>query len=67
MRKDVQDVWLLAEPYVRDAGFDLIEVQSGREPTGWVVRLFIDTPAVPGRHGGRQDWPERLDWRTANG
>lgn len=48
MRKDVQNVWLLAEPYVRDAGFDLIEVQAGREPTGWVVRLFIDAPAVAG-------------------
>ena len=48
MRKDVQDVWLLAEPYVRDAGFDLIELQAGREPSGWVVRLFIDTPAVAG-------------------
>jgi ribosome maturation factor RimP len=46
MRKDVQNLWLLAEPYVRDAGFDLIEVQAGREPTGWVVRLFIDAPAV---------------------
>jgi ribosome maturation factor RimP len=46
MRKDVQEVWLLAEPYVRDAGFDLIEVQAGREPTGWVVRLFIDAPAL---------------------
>jgi len=48
MRKDVQDLWLLAEPYVRDAGFDLIEVQCGREPSGWVVRLFIDTPASAG-------------------
>jgi ribosome maturation factor RimP len=48
MRKDVQDLWLLAEPYVRDAGFDLIEVQAGREPTGWVVRLFIDAPVVAG-------------------
>jgi ribosome maturation factor RimP len=48
MRKDVQDLWLLAEPYVRDAGFDLIEVQYGREPSGWVVRLFIDTPAHAG-------------------
>jgi ribosome maturation factor RimP len=48
MRKDVQDLWLLAEPYVRDAGFDLIEVQYGREPQGWVVRLFIDTPATAG-------------------
>jgi ribosome maturation factor RimP len=46
MRKDVQDLWLLAEPYVRDAGFDLIEVQYGREPTGWVVRLYIDTPVL---------------------
>src|SRR5438874_13819060 len=46
MRKEVQNLWLLAEPYVRDAGFDLIEVQAGREPTGWVVRLFIDAPAV---------------------
>ena len=43
MRKDIQDLWTLAEPYVRDAGFDLVEVQSGREPTGWVVRLFIDS------------------------
>ena len=48
MRKDLQDVWLLAEPYVRDAGFDLIEVQCGREPSGWVVRLFIDAPADAG-------------------
>jgi ribosome maturation factor RimP len=48
MRKDVQDLWLLAEHYVRDAGFDLIEVQCGREPSGWVVRLFIDAPADAG-------------------
>jgi len=41
-------LWLLAEPYVRDAGFDLIEVQYGREPTGFVVRLYIDAPAVAG-------------------
>src|SRR4051812_14616415 len=44
MRKDVHDIWTLAEPYVRDAGFDLVEVQSGREPSGWVVRVFIDVP-----------------------
>jgi ribosome maturation factor RimP len=42
MRKDIQDLWTLAEPHVRDAGFDLVELQSGRETTGWVVRLFID-------------------------
>jgi ribosome maturation factor RimP len=44
MRKELQDLWTLAEPYVRDAGFDLIEVQSGREQSGWVVRLYIDQP-----------------------
>jgi ribosome maturation factor RimP len=42
MRKDTQNLWNLVEPYVKDAGFELVEVQSGREPTGWVVRLFID-------------------------
>ncbi len=42
MRKDLKDLWLLAEPYVRDAGFELIEATSGREATGWVLRLFID-------------------------
>jgi ribosome maturation factor RimP len=39
---------MLAEPYVRDAGFDLIEVQYGREPMGWVVRLYIDNPVAAG-------------------
>jgi len=45
MRKDLKDLWLLTEPYVRDAGFDLIEVTFGRESMGWVLRLFIDMPA----------------------
>jgi ribosome maturation factor RimP len=45
MRKDLQTLWNLVEPCVTDAGFDLVEVQSGREPSGWVVRLFIDRPA----------------------
>ena len=47
MRKDLKDLWLLTEPYVRDAGFDLIEVTFGRESSGWVLRLFIDVPAGP--------------------
>ena len=46
MRKDTQNLWNLVEPYVKDAGFELVEVQSGREPTGWVVRLFIDAPGA---------------------
>jgi ribosome maturation factor RimP len=49
MRKDLQDLWTLAEPYVRDAGFDLIEVQFAREQRGAVLRLFIDRP--PGSAG----------------
>jgi ribosome maturation factor RimP len=61
MRKDVQDLWLLAEPYVRDAGFDLIEVQYGREPSGFVVRLFIDTPAVAGAGTMQQGGQVGLD------
>jgi ribosome maturation factor RimP len=48
MRKDLKDLWLLTEPYVRDAGFDLIEVTFGRESTGWVLRLFIDVPPAGG-------------------
>ena len=55
MRKDLQDLWTLAEPYVRDAGFDLIEVQFGREPTGWVLRLFIDVPPGAGGAIGHED------------
>lgn len=43
-------MWTLAEPYVADAGFDLIEVQSGRETPGWIVRLFIDR--LPPAEGG---------------
>jgi ribosome maturation factor RimP len=49
MRKDTQNLWNLVEPYVQDAGFDLVEVQSGREPSGWIVRLFIDRPVVEGQ------------------
>jgi ribosome maturation factor RimP len=56
MRKDLQELWLLAEPYVRDAGFDLIEVQFAREPNGWVLRLFIDIPeGAEGGAVGHQD------------
>jgi ribosome maturation factor RimP len=47
MRKDLKDLWQLAEPYVRDAGFDLIEVTFGREHSGWVLRMFIDSPSGP--------------------
>ena len=54
MRKDLQQLWNLVEPSVKDAGFDLVEVQSGREPGGWVVRLYIDrvTGSRPEATGG---------------
>jgi ribosome maturation factor RimP len=58
MRKDLEHLWTLAEPYVRDAGFDLIEVQYGREQRGLVLRLFIDRP-VPDRLD--RPVPDRLD------
>lgn len=52
MRKDVRNLWNLVEPYVKDAGFDLVEVQSGREQSGWIVRLFIDRVPVLEVPGG---------------
>jgi len=57
MRKDLDQLWKLAEPYVQDAGFDLVEVQAGREPGGFVVRLFIDiqTPAVGAQSSAEGD------------
>ena len=48
-------MWNLVEPCVTDAGFDLVEVQSGREPGGWVVRLFIDRPALTDSVDGASD------------
>ena len=41
-------MWTLAEPYVDDAGFELCEVQAGREASGFVVRIFIDRLAGVG-------------------
>jgi ribosome maturation factor RimP len=55
MRKDIQELWSLSEPYVRDAGFDLIEVQFGREPGGWILRLFIDKPVGTGGTVSHED------------
>jgi ribosome maturation factor RimP len=52
MRKDLQHLWSLTEPYVRDAGFELIEVTFGREASGWVLRLFIDAPFEAGDSPG---------------
>ncbi|HVP60599.1 MAG TPA: ribosome maturation factor RimP [Myxococcaceae bacterium] len=34
----------LVEPIVRAEGFELVELEYLREPSGWVLRLFIDRP-----------------------
>jgi ribosome maturation factor RimP len=48
MRKENQQLWDLIEPYARSAGFDLVELQWGREEGGWVLRIFIDRPWADG-------------------
>ncbi|MDZ4694219.1 MAG: ribosome maturation factor RimP [Deltaproteobacteria bacterium] len=44
MRKEYANLWKLIEPYVVDAGLELVELQFGREPEGQMLRLFIDYP-----------------------
>ena len=34
----------LVDPLVRAEGFELVELEYAREPSGWVLRLFIDRP-----------------------
>ena len=41
-------LWNLADPYVRDAGLELVELEFGREPEGFVLRVYIDFPWSPG-------------------
>lgn len=40
-------LWNLADPYVRDAGLELVELEFGREPEGFVLRVYIDFPWSP--------------------
>jgi ribosome maturation factor RimP len=47
MRKEIADLWTLVEPYATGAGFELVELQWGREEGGWVLRVFIDRPWRP--------------------
>jgi ribosome maturation factor RimP len=48
MRKEIAELWNLIEPYAMGAGFDLVELQYGREGGGWALRVFIDRPYTPG-------------------
>lgn len=36
--------WELVEPILARDAFELVEVEWGREASGWVLRLFIDRP-----------------------
>jgi ribosome maturation factor RimP len=48
MRKEVEELWILAEPHVRDAGLELVELEWNREAEGWVLRVYVDVrPDVP--------------------
>jgi ribosome maturation factor RimP len=40
----------LVAPAVESAGYELVEAQWKREPSGWVVRLLIDAPSGVGHH-----------------
>jgi ribosome maturation factor RimP len=44
MRKEVEELWALADPPVRDAGLELIELEWAREAEGWVLRVYVDVP-----------------------
>ncbi len=44
MRKDVEELWSLTEPAVRDAGLELVELEWNREAEGWVLRVYVDLP-----------------------
>jgi len=44
MRKEVEQLWQLAEPHVAGAGLELVELDFNREAEGWVLRVYIDRP-----------------------
>jgi ribosome maturation factor RimP len=48
MRKEVEELWKLAEAPIEGAGLELVELQWNREPEGWVLRVFIDRPGADG-------------------
>jgi ribosome maturation factor RimP len=53
MRKEVEELWTLADPPVRDAGLELVELEWNREGEGWVLRVYVDVPeGARGPDGG---------------
>jgi ribosome maturation factor RimP len=49
MRKEVQQLWQLAEPHIAGAGLELVELDFNREADGWVLRAYIDRPWQEGQ------------------
>jgi len=49
MRKEVEQLWQLAEPHIAGAGLELVELDFNREAEGWVLRAYIDRPWQEGR------------------
>lgn len=44
MRKDVEELWSIAESPIGGAGLELVELEWNREAEGWVLRVYIDRP-----------------------
>src|SRR3954463_16360023 len=49
MRKEVEQLWQLAEPHIVGAGLELVELDFNREAEGWVLRVYIDQPWQEGQ------------------
>jgi ribosome maturation factor RimP len=49
MRKEVEQLWQLAEPHIAGAGLELVELDFNRETDGWVLRAYIDRPWQEGQ------------------
>jgi ribosome maturation factor RimP len=47
MRKEIANLWNLIEPTAKGLGFELVELQWGREEGGWALRVYIDRPFGP--------------------
>ena len=48
MKANFADLWNLVDPYVTDANLELVELEFGREPEGFVLRLCIDVQRSDG-------------------
>jgi ribosome maturation factor RimP len=47
MRKEIANLWNLIEPAAKGLGFELVELQWGREEGGFALCVFIDRPFGP--------------------